>query len=132
VRQVLEMDALLQHRETVRAVAVERRDTAYAVALADATRNPAKYGLGDLDSRIEVGASPRGPIGMVRAAQALALLRGRGYVTSRDIRDVAPDVLRHRLVLSYEAYADGVTADAILARVLDAVEAPAMRREGAA
>ncbi len=69
---------------------------------------------------------------MVQAAQALALLRGRGYVTSRDIRDVAPDVLRHRLVLSYEAYADGVTADAILARVLDAVEAPAMRREGAA
>ena len=132
VRQVLETGALLQHRETVRAVAVERRDTAYAVALADATRNPAKYGLGDLESRIEVGASPRGPIGMVQAAQALALLRGRGYVTSRDIRDVAPDVLRHRLVLSYEAYADGVTADAILHRVLDAVEAPAMRREGAA
>ncbi len=132
VRQVLETDALLRHRATVRAVAVERRDMAYAVSLADATRHPANYGLGDLEGRIEVGASPRGPIGLVQAAQALALLRGRGYVTARDIRDVAVDVLRHRLVLSYEAHADGITPDAILARVLDAVEAPAMRREGAA
>jgi MoxR-like ATPase len=132
VREVIDTETLLRHRETVRAVAVDRADTAYAVALADATRNPASYGLGDLDGRIEVGASPRGPIGLVQSAQALALLRGRGYVTSRDIRDVAPDVLRHRLVLSYEAHADGITPDAILDRVLDAVEAPALRREGAA
>ena len=68
----------------------------------------------------------------MQSAQALALLRGRGYVTSRDIRDVAPDVLRHRLVLSYEAHADGVTPDQIITRVLEAVEAPAMRRESAA
>ncbi|HMS62346.1 MAG TPA: MoxR family ATPase, partial [Solirubrobacteraceae bacterium] len=132
VRQVLETETLMRHRETVRSVAVERRDTAYAVALADATRHPAAYGLADLEGRIEVGASPRGPIGLVQSAQALALLRGRGYVTSRDIRDVAPDVLRHRLVLSYEAHADGITPDAILTRVLEAVEAPALRREGAA
>jgi len=132
VRRVLETETLLRHRETVRAVAVDRADTAYAVALADATRHPAAYGLGDLEGRIEVGASPRGPIGLVQSAQALALLRGRGYVTSRDIRDVAPDVLRHRLVLSYEAHADGITPDAILTRVLDAVQAPAMRSEGAA
>ena len=132
VRRVLETETLMRHRETVRAVAVERRDTAYAVSLADATRHPAAYGMADLEHHIEVGASPRGPIGLVQSAQALALLRGRGYVTSRDIRDVAPDVLRHRLVLSYEAHADGVTPDQIISRVLDAVEAPAMRRESAA
>ncbi len=129
VRTVLGIDDLLRFRETVHSVAVERRDMAYAVELADATRHPERHGLADLAPSIEVGASPRGPIGLVQSAQALALLRGRGYVTSRDIRDVAPDVLRHRLVLSYEAHADGVTADAILDRVMEAVEAPAMRSE---
>jgi MoxR-like ATPase len=132
VREVLSTTDLLRHRETVRSVAVDRRETAYAVSLADATRHPAKYGLGDLEGRIEVGASPRGPIGLVQSAQALALLRGRGYVTSRDVRDVAPDVLRHRLVLSYEAHADGVTPDEVVGRVLDSVKAPAMRAEDAA
>ena len=130
MREVLELDQLLRFRETVRTVAVERRDMAYAVALADATRHPDQHGLADLGSAIEVGASPRGPIGLIQSAQALALLRGRGYVTSRDIRDVAPDVLRHRLVLTYEAIADGITADSILERVLEAVEAPAMRTRG--
>jgi MoxR-like ATPase len=129
VREVLELGDLLRFRDTVRTVAVERRDMAYAVALADATRHPETHGIPDLGSAIEVGASPRGPIGLIQSAQALALLRGRGYVTSRDVRDVAPDVLRHRLVLSYEAIADGVTPDAILERVLEAVEAPAMRSE---
>jgi MoxR-like ATPase len=129
VRRVLELDALMRFRETVRSVAVERRDMAYAVALADATRHPARWGLEELAPQIEIGASPRGPIGLIQAAQALALLRGRGYVTARDVRDVAPDVLRHRLLLSYEALADGVTPDAILERVLHAVEAPAVRRE---
>ena len=132
VRRVLEVDDLMRFRETVRSVAVERRDMAYAVELADATRHPERHGLADLGPRIEVGASPRGPIGLVQASQALALLRGRGYVTARDIRDVAPDVLRHRLVLSYEAHADGVTADAIVDRVLEAVEAPGLREESAA
>jgi MoxR-like ATPase len=132
VRKVLELEDLLRFRETVRSVAVERRDMAYAVELADATRHPERHGLGDLAGQIEVGASPRGPIGLVQASQALALLRGRGYVTARDIRDVAPDVLRHRLVLTYEAHADGVTADAILDRVLETVEAPGLREEHAA
>ena len=105
----------MRHRETVRAVAVERRD----IGLRRRARRrhaPPGAPTASATSRaaIEVGASPRGPIGLVQAAQALALLRGRGYVTSRDVRDLAPDVLRHRLVLCYEALADGVTADAIL------------------
>ena len=71
---------------------------------------------------IEYGASPRGPIGLAQGARALALLRGRDYATTRDVRDVAADVLRHRIVLSYEAMADGVSADSILDKVFDAVD----------
>jgi MoxR-like ATPase len=97
---------------------------AYAVQLADATRHPGRYGLAHLEGAIEVGASPRGPIGLVQAGQALSLLRGRTHVTVKDIRDLAPDVLRHRMVLSYDAFADGVEPDAVVAQVLGAVEVP--------
>jgi MoxR-like ATPase len=73
---------------------------------------------------IEFGASPRGPIGLVQSARVLALLRGRGHVTTDDIRDLAADVLRHRMVLSYDALSEGVTADQVLDRVLAAVPEP--------
>jgi MoxR-like ATPase len=73
---------------------------------------------------IEFGASPRGPIGLVGAARVLALLRGRGHVAPADVRDLAADVLRHRVVLSYDALSDGVTADQLLERVLSAVPEP--------
>ena len=73
---------------------------------------------------IEFGASPRGPIGLVQAARVLALLRGRGHVATEDVRDLAADVLRHRLVLSYDALSEGVTADSLLERVLGAVPEP--------
>ena len=77
---------------------------------------------------IEFGASPRGPIGLVQAARVLALLRGRGHVECSDIRDLAPDVLRHRIVLSYDALSEGVTADDLLERVLSAVHEPGTHR----
>jgi len=93
--------------------------------LADATRRPAEHGIGDVARLVEFGASPRGPIGLVQAARVLALLRGRGHVTPSDIRDLAGDVLRHRIVLSYDALSEGVSADDILERVLEAVPAPA-------
>jgi MoxR-like ATPase len=124
VRQVMDIAELEEARAVVREVYADRRVMAYAVQLADATRNPARYGLTHLERAIEVGASPRGPIGMVQAGQALALLRGRTHVTIRDIRDLAPDVLRHRLVLSYDAHADGIDGDDIVSQVLDAVQAP--------
>jgi MoxR-like ATPase len=130
VRRVMEIDQLLRYREAARKVQADRGVIGYAVQLADATRHPAKYGLTDLEEAIEVGASPRGPIGLIQAGQALALLRGRAHVTVTDVRDLAADVLRHRLVLSYEALADGVQPDDVVARVLDAVE-PAARREAA-
>ena len=94
----------------------------YAVRLADATRRPAHYGLEDIEPYIEYGASPRGPIGLVQSARALALLRGRRHAVASDVRDLARDVLRHRLVLSYEALSDAVTPDDLLTRVLEAVE----------
>ena len=102
-------------------VFVDRDVIGYAVALADATRHPGKYGLHELEGLIEYGSSPRGPIGTVQAAQALALLRGRNHVVAEDVADLAADVLRHRLVLTYDALGDGVVADDLLERILDTV-----------
>src|SRR3954463_3228173 len=122
VREVMQITELDRFRETAARVFVDRRVIAYAVRLADATRHPEQYGLADIKPLIEYGASPRGPIGLAQSARALALLRGRDYATSRDLKDVAADVLRHRLVLSYEALADGVTSDDLLKRVFAAVD----------
>ena len=80
---------------------------------------------------IEYGASPRGSINLIHAGRALALLRGRGYVLPEDVRALAHDVLRHRLVLTYEALAEGVDADALLERVIAAVPVPAVTCRGA-
>ncbi len=121
-RQIITPDALLAHRETVRTAHADQQVVRFAVQLADATRHPERYGLGHLTSSIDVGASPRGPIGLIQTAQALAVLRGRSYVTTRDVRALALDVLRHRLVLSYEAHADGVTADHILREIISTVD----------
>jgi MoxR-like ATPase len=123
-RQRLSLDNLERYAAAARNVLVDREVIGYAVALADATRRPQEHGLGDLAGMVEYGASPRGPIGLVHAARALAMLRGRGYVMGSDIRDLAPDCLRHRLVLSYDALSEGVTADQVLQRVLDAVPEP--------
>ncbi len=124
VRERLTLADLERFSRATEAILVDRDVIGYAVALADATRRPAEYGLGDIAGYIEFGASPRGPIGLVRAARALALLRGRGHVIPDDIHDLAADVLRHRIVLSYDALSEGVTTDALLDRVLGAVFAP--------
>ena len=96
----------------------------YAVELVNATRNPEKAGLEKLAPFIMFGASPRASISLVEGARALAFLRGRAYTTPQDLIDIAPDVMRHRLVMSYEALAENVTADDIIADVLKAVSAP--------
>jgi MoxR-like ATPase len=124
VREVLSLDDLELFARATRGVLVDREVIGYAVGLADATRRPAEYRVPELAGYIEYGASPRGPIGLVHSARALALLRGRGYVSTTDVRDLALDVLRHRLVLSYDAVADNVTADELLERVLAAVPEP--------
>ena len=127
VRECLSLEDLRRHTKAAQSVLVDRDTIGYAVALADATRRPAEHGLGELAGLIEFGASPRGPIGLVQAARALALLRGRGHVVGEDIRDLALDVLRHRIVLSYDALSDGVTADQLLERVLGAVPEPGVQ-----
>ena len=124
VREVVSLEDLQRYAAASRTVLVDRDVIAYTVALADASRFPRHHGLGDLDGAIEFGASPRGPIGLARAAQVLALLRGRGHVIGDDVRDLAADVLRHRIVLSYQALSDGMTADAVIERLLVAVAEP--------
>ena len=96
----------------------------YAVKLASATRDPAKHGLGDLARFISFGVSPRAPIHLIEGARALAFLRGRSYVLPEDVTDLVPDVFRHRLVLTYEALSEGMTADALITKVMRQIAAP--------
>ena len=96
----------------------------YAVRLASATRDPAKHGLGDLARFISFGVSPRAPIHLIEGARALAFLRGRSYVLPEDVTDLVPDVFRHRLVLTYEALSEGMTADALITKVMRQIAAP--------
>jgi len=124
VRECVTLAELERHGRAVETVVADRQIIAYAVALADATRHPGQHRLRALEPLIEFGSSPRGPIGLVGAARALALLRGRGHVDTQDVHDLAADVLRHRIVLSYDALSDGVTVDQLLERILDAVPAP--------
>jgi MoxR-like ATPase len=124
VQQTLSVEHLRDYQRAAREVYVDRPVAEYAVDLATATREPAAHGLADLSPFVEFGASPRGSINLVHAARALALLRGRAYALPQDVADLAHDVLRHRLVLSYEALASGVTPDSVITRVMDAVEPP--------
>ncbi len=124
VRELLSLERLQQYREATQEIIVDREVIAYAVALTDATRNPQDHGLPQLVGQVEHGASPRGSIGLIHAARVLALLRGRGHASPGDVRDLARDVLRHRLVLSYDALASGVTPDDILDAVIATVPDP--------
>jgi MoxR-like ATPase len=122
--RVLSQDDLVALQDATDAVFAHRAVVDYAVRLVQATRNPAEHGLGEIAPSIDYGASPRASLGLVAGARALALLRGRDYVLPQDIVDVAPDVLRHRLVLSYEALADGISVEDLLKRILTTVPAP--------
>jgi MoxR-like ATPase len=97
----------------------------YAVRLVSATRNPEKHGIKDLSRFITFGASPRATINLTEGARALAMLRGRSYALPEDMTDLVPDVLRHRLVLSYEALSEGLSADAVVSKVMAKIPPPA-------
>jgi MoxR-like ATPase len=122
--EVLGLDDLLKLQESADRVYVDRGVVDYAVSLVLATRAPGRFGLAELDELVSYGASPRASLGLVAGARALALLRGRTYALPQDVFDIAPDVLRHRLVLSYESLAQGLVSDQILARILSTVPAP--------
>jgi len=127
VEERLSVADLLRFREAAADVIVDREVVDYAVALADATRRPGRYGLTEVEGLVSYGASPRGPIGLVHAARSLALLRGRRHVLASDVRDLAPEVLRHRLVLSYEGLSDGTRPDDLLDQIMEAVPEPDRR-----
>ncbi|HSX21200.1 MAG TPA: MoxR family ATPase, partial [Gaiellaceae bacterium] len=122
LREALSLDELKRLQGVVAEVYVDPSLISYAVALAAKTREPSA----ELAEYVSFGASPRGPISVIQAARALALLRARDYVTAEDVQALAKDAFRHRLVLSYQALAEGVTADTILDSVLAAVPLPDM------
>jgi MoxR-like ATPase len=121
---VTDTETLLAMQQESRKVYVDPSLVTYAVKLVAATREPRKAGLPDHRRFIQYGASPRATIGMIEAGRALAFLRGRDYVLPADVVDIAPDVLRHRVVPSYEALAEGITADKLVADIMRAVPAP--------
>jgi MoxR-like ATPase len=122
--QMLTQDDVVRLQHAADEVFAHRAIVDYAVRLVHATRVPADHGLPELTSAIAYGASPRASLGLVAAGRALALLRGRDYVLPQDVADIALDVMRHRLVLSYEALADGIDVDEVLSGVVGRVPAP--------
>ncbi len=122
--QRLDLADLVQYQADVKEVFVDRKVIEYAVGLTMATREPASYGMEDLAPLLTYGASPRASLGLVAAGRAMALLRGRDYVVPQDVFDVTPEVMRHRIVLSYEAIARDINADHIVSRIMSTVPAP--------
>ena len=121
---VVTPEQLLEARTVVRDIYLDQRVRDYIVNVVHATRNPDRHGLKDLSGLIQYGASPRASISLALAGKAHAFLRHRGYVTPEDIKAVGPDVLRHRVILTYEAEAEEVNAEQIVRRVFEAVEVP--------
>ena len=124
VSAVATTDDLAQLQKECRRGYVDPALVQYAVKLVAATRDPARFGLEELARFLTFGASPRASIHLIEGARALGYLRGRSYALPEDVADLAHDVLRHRLVLSYEALAEGQTADALIDRVLQQIPAP--------
>jgi MoxR-like ATPase len=124
LRQALSLDDLRALQRAVFDVYVDPALVSYAVALASATREPVSHGVPGLKDYIAFGASPRGPISLVQAARALALVRGRDYVLGEDLQALAKDAFRHRLVLTYQALAEELSSDTILDQVLATVPVP--------
>ncbi|MEQ4724571.1 MoxR family ATPase [Nonomuraea sp. B19D2] len=122
--RVLDPDRLLSLQEAAEQVSVHQLVADYVVRLVMSTRNPAEYGLADLAETIEIGVSPRATLGLVAAGRALALLRGRDYLLPDDVRDVAVDVMSHRLMLTFDALADGVDPEQVVRQILHAVPPP--------
>ncbi len=132
-RQMVPVTELARLQALASGVFVHHALVDYVVRLVYATRTPAAHGMTDVAGWLSYGASPRATLGIVAAARALALIRGRDFVVPQDVIDVAADVLRHRLVLSYDALADGIDVDTVLNRFLQAIPLPqvtAQRAEG--
>jgi MoxR-like ATPase len=124
VERVISPADIVRVRDVIREIYVDEKIKEYIINIVFATREPAKYRLNDLTNLISFGASPRATIYLSLAAKAHAFLRGRGYVTPEDIKAIGVDVMRHRVLLTYEAEAEEITSDDIVKKVFDAVEVP--------
>jgi MoxR-like ATPase len=124
VTAVVDVDQILKAQNVIDDIYVDEKVEDYVLNLVFATRDPGEYNLGDMDNLIEYGASPRATINLILAAKARAFLQHRGYVTPEDIRYVGRDVLRHRVILTYEAEAEELTSEDILQRLFDSIEIP--------
>ncbi|MDE6383765.1 MAG: MoxR family ATPase [Paramuribaculum sp.] len=124
IHALVDPNEIIEAQKIVEQIYLDEKIERYIVDIVFATRNPAEYGLNDLQGIISFGASPRASIGLARAARAYAFLRGRGYVIPEDVRAVSHDVLRHRIGLSYEAEANNITADEIISDILNKIEVP--------
>ena len=124
VAAVASMGQLAELQQECRKVYVDPSLMQYAVKLVSATRRPERYGLADQAKYLTYGASPRATIGLIEGARALAFMRGRGYALPEDMTGLVGDVLRHRLVLSYEALAEGLDADQLVQRVMKKIPVP--------
>jgi MoxR-like ATPase len=123
VKGVVEVSQIESAKKTLQSIHMEEKITEYIVNISRATRNPEEFGL-ELGSMISYGASPRASIWLGQAARANAFLSGRGYVTPQDVKSLAPDVLRHRIILSYEAEAEGKSTDDLINILLERIEVP--------
>jgi MoxR-like ATPase len=124
VQPVLEPATLAEMKQTAASIYLDDKVKDYVLDLVSATRHPEKYKLSELKSLIQYGASPRASINLCLAARANAFLVGRGYVTPQDVKDVALDILRHRVLLTYEAEAEETTSDDVVRKVLESVPVP--------
>ena len=124
VQPVLSCRQIVELRRTADAVYVDEKIVEYVLSVVEATRKPEQYGLEALQDLVRYGASPRASIFLLMAARAHALLQGRAYVVPQDVKEVGPDVLRHRVILTYEADAEEKTADDIVQEVFDTIEVP--------
>ncbi len=124
VNPVVDAETIFRSRKLVDQIYLDEKLKGYLVDLVLATRKPSEHGLSEIEPFIRFGASPRATISLALAAKAIAFTQGRSFVTPQDLKDIAPDVLRHRVIVSYEAEAENVTSDEIIQKILDTVAVP--------
>jgi MoxR-like ATPase len=124
VNKVVSPEDIIRVRKVVNDIYVDEKIKNYVINIVFATREPEKYNLNDLKALIAYGASPRASIYLIQSAKSLAFINGRGYVTPEDIKLIGPDVLRHRIIVTYEAEAEEITSESIIKQIFDQIEVP--------
>ena len=124
ISQVVDKETLHRLKEDAKEIHVDDALLKYILNIVFATRNPEKYGISDISEYIEYGASPRASINLYKAVKAMAIIKGKDFVTPVDVAEIAPDILRHRIILNYKAEAQGVTADFVIQQIMKNLPLP--------